>query len=369
MRSSRIRAMMNTIMQTNVTANGTAKPANLAVPNSEGSASAVDGVPFLSVVLPVFNEQNCLTPLYDRLLAVIREFQWSYEVVFVDDGSGDRSYEILQSLHDRDPHVRVIQFSRNFGHHLAVTAGIDEARGQVVVLMDSDLQDRPEEIPTLIAKLNQGYDVVYGVRRHKQHSMLKKALSWGFFWLLGRAGTQVELNSGIFRVARRNVIDTVKECRETNRFVVGLMSWVGFRQIGVEVEHGARHAGETKYSLSRQLRLALDTVTAFSDFPLRWIAYLGLFVSASSFIFASVIVARKLIWNFGVVGWPSLMVIVLFLGGIQLLSLGMIGQYLSRVLSESRQRPLYVIAQRLERAALAHETHEATTRAESEIRT
>ena len=217
----------------------------------------------------------------------------NYELVFVDDGSRDRSFAILRELYRVDPHVRVLQFSRNFGHHIAMTAGMDAVRGEVVVMMDSDLQDQPEEIPAMLAKLEEGFDVVYGIRMNKQHSWLKRFNSALFVWVMRHVVRGFEPNSGIFRIARRRVIDAVKQCRETNRLIIGLLSWAGFKQTGIAVQHGKRFAGETKYTLSKQIRLAVTSILAFSDFPLRMVVYLGLFVSLTSFIFAAVVIIRR----------------------------------------------------------------------------
>ena len=317
---------------------------------SQAEITGADPVvePSLSIVVPVFNEEGSLDELHCRVTAAMRELGRSWEIVFVDDGSQDRSVEILEKLHRSDPHVRVLVFSRNFGHHLPLTAGIDSARGEVVVLMDADLQDRPEEIPRLVHKLDEGWDLVYGVRVSKKHSPVKRMTSSLFVALMRRMVEGFEINSGVFRAARRNVIDTVRQCRETHRFLIGLMSWSGFRQTGLEVAHGARFAGTTKYTLRRQVRLAMNTMVSFTRIPLQAATYLGLAVSATSFGYAAVVVARKLVWGLGAQGWPSLMFAVMFLGGVQLMCLGILGEYVGRVLTEAQRRPLYVIARTLD---------------------
>jgi glycosyltransferase involved in cell wall biosynthesis len=304
------------------------------------------------VVIPVFNEEDNLRELHTRLTAVLGQVSASYELIFVDDGSRDRSAMVLEELYQADPRVIVLQLSRNFGHHLAVTAGMDASTGEVVVLMDADLQDRPEDIPVLCRTLDQGYDVVFGIRAQSKHSPLKRVTSSLFFRLMRRMVRDFELNTSIFRVARRRVIDTVIQCREQNRFVVGLISWVGFRQTGVYVQHAARSAGQTKYTFPRQLRLAFDTLVSFTMAPLRVATVLGLFTACAAGLAGLIVVARKLIWGLGLLGWPSLMVVVLFLGGVQLLTLGIFGEYLGRVLSEAQRRPLYVVARRLARTAV-----------------
>ncbi len=310
--------------------------------------SRTAAAPCFSAVVPVFNEEGNLPELHARLTEVFRGLGRTYEIVFVDDGSTDRSMAVLEDLNRRDPRVRVIQFSRNFGHHIAVTAGMDACRGDFVILMDADLQDRPEEIPSLFRKIEEGYDVVYGIRTGRRHSLPKRLASALFVATMRHMVSGFDLNSGIFRMARRNVIDTVRQCRETHRFVVGLMSWSGFRQVGVDVQHGARHAGVTKYTLRKQVRLAVNAMVAFTHVPLRLATYLGLIVSVSAFAYAAVIVVRKLFLGLGVEGWPSLMVAVLFLGGIQLVCLGILGEYVGRLFTEAQHRPLYVVARRLE---------------------
>lgn len=306
--------------------------------------SSVISRPGLSVVIPVFEEEQNIHELYRRLTAVLQRLAVSYEVIFVDDGSRDRSFAKLEELHRKDCKITVLRLSRNFGHHLALTAGLDATRGEVVVLMDGDLQDQPEEIPALLSKLDEGWDVVYGIRAESQHSLFKRATSRMFFAMMRRLVRELDLNTGIFRVARRQVIDTVTQCRESNRFVLGLISWAGFRQTGVPVQHCARQAGVTKYTLSKQLRLAMNTITSFTTVPLRCATYLGLITALGALVYATIVILRKLIWGLGEVGWPSLVVVMLFLGGAQLLSLGIFGEYLGRVLIESQRRPLYVVA-------------------------
>jgi dolichol-phosphate mannosyltransferase len=310
---------------------------------------ASDRRPFLSAVIPVFNEEGNLRELHSRLTAVLSGSGRPYEIVFVDDGSRDASVAILEDLHRSDPRVRALVFSRNFGHHIALTAGLDAARGEVVVLMDADLQDQPEEIPKLLSKLDEGFDVVYGIRIGKKHSLFKRVTSSLFVAVMRRVVEGFNINSGIFRAARRNVVDTVKRCRETHRFLVGLMSWAGFRQTGVEVVHGERFAGETKYTLRRQLRLAANTLVSFTGIPLQFATYLGLAVSCTSFVYAVVVLLRKLAWGLGLEGWPSLMIAVMFLGGVQLLCLGILGEYVGRLLTEAQGRPLYVVARTFDR--------------------
>lgn len=304
--------------------------------------------PYFSVVLPVYNEAGNLRELHRRLTAVLQKLERSYEVVFVDDGSDDDSFAVLQQLAGEDPRLRALAFSRNFGHHIAITAGLDEARGEAIVLMDSDLQDQPEGIPVLHAKFLEGYDVVYGLRRNKRHSLFKRLTARIFLLAVNgmRSGGH-EIHSDLFRVASREVVQAVRGCREQARFIAGLFSWVGFRQTGVEVPHGARHSGRTKYSLFKMIGLALDTFTGFSRLPLRLATWLGLAVSCGSFIYGVWLVVKKFWLDTAALGWTSTMVVLLFLGGIQLLALGLLGEYVGRIYVESQARPLYIVARRL----------------------
>lgn len=304
--------------------------------------------PFFSVVVPVFNEEGNVDELYRRLVATLDELKRPFEIVFVDDGSRDGSYAAIERLFRDDPRVRAVRFSRNFGHHLAITAGLDAARGEAVVLMDSDLEDRPEVIPALFAKLEEGYDVVYGVRRARTHSLFKRVTSKLFMVLLSRlTGGDQHLNTSIFRIVRRPVVDAVCACREQHRFILGLFSWVGFRQTGIDVDHGQRFAGTTKYSLNKMVRLALTTITASSTLPLKAASFLGALVSSLALLYASLLLLKKILWDTMVEGWTSTMVAGLFLGGVQLICLGVLGEYVGRLYGEIQRRPLYVVASRL----------------------
>lgn len=303
--------------------------------------------PFFSVVLPVYNEVGVVDELYRRLSASLEEIGRPYEVLFVDDGSRDGSFAKLQSLNAKDARVRVIRFSRNFGHHMAITAGMDAARGECVVLMDSDLQDQPEEIPKLLAKFDEGYDVVYGIRMGKKHGPLKRLASWGFVKTMNALVHEGSINTHIFRLVRRNVVDAVKTCREHSRFIVGLVSWVGFEQIGVPVVHGERFSGETKYSVLKMVRLALTSMTSFSQLPLQLASYTGFFAASVAVVGAAWLIARKFLYNTAVEGWTSTMVAIFFIGGVQLLCLGILGEYVGRLFTGVQNRPLYVVAKRL----------------------
>lgn len=305
--------------------------------------------PFFSIVVPVFNEEGNIVELHSRLIETLERLARPFEIVFIDDGSKDGSYAAIERLSRGDARVRAVRFSRNFGHHLAITAGLDAARGETVVLMDSDLEDRPEVIPDLFAKLEEGFDVVYGVRKGRTHSLFKRITSKLFLTLLSRlTDGEQHLNTSILRIARRPVIDAVAACREQHRFILGLFSWVGFRQTGIDVEHGQRFAGTTKYSLYKMLRLALTTITASSTLPLKAASFLGTLVSSLAFVYATVLLLKKVLWDTMVEGWTSTMVAGLFLGGVQLICLGVLGEYVGRIYGEIQKRPLYVVASRLE---------------------
>ena len=302
---------------------------------------------FFSIVLPVFNEEGVLDELYRRLTAALEGIGRSYEILFVDDGSKDGSFAKLTALRAKDERVRAIRFSRNFGHHMAITAGMDASRGECVVLMDSDLQDQPEEIPKLLAKFDEGFDVVYGVRTGKKHSIFKRASSWAFVKTINMLVAEGSINTHIFRLVRRNVVDVVNSCREHSRFIVGLVSWAGFDQVGVPVAHGERFSGETKYSLWKMIKLALNSMTSFSNIPLQLASYTGFFAAFVAVSFGGWFVARKVLYNTAVEGWTSTMVAIFFLGGVQLLCIGILGEYVGRVFTVVQNRPLYVVAKRL----------------------
>lgn len=301
-----------------------------------------------SIVIPIFNEEETLPELYRRLTAVMGGVGGSYEIILVDDGSHDRSFPIMRELHQQDARVKALRFSRNFGHHMALTAGIDYAAGRAVILMDGDLQDQPEEIPRLLAKLAEGYDIVHGLRVHRKGHFVKRTASRLFVAATNRViGSGQPINSEIFRVMDRRVVDELKRCREVSRFVTGLVSWLGFRQVGVDVEHGARYAGRSKYNVWKLVMLALNTFTSFSYFPLQLASYVGFLTAIASLVGGIYLICLKLAFGIPVPGYASFLVAILFLGGIQLIMLGIIGEYVGRIYTEAQDRPLYVIRERL----------------------
>ena len=299
----------------------------------------------LSIVVPVFNEAEVIDAFYQRLRKVADSLTpVSCEIVFVDDGSGDDSYRRLVEFAHSDNDIRVIKFSRNFGHQIAITAGMDLAKGDAVVVIDSDLQDPPEVIKEFVSKWKQGYDVVYGIRDKRDgESRMKLLTAAAFYRLLKRIiRLDIPLDVGDFRLMSRRVVEQLKNLREKDRFVRGLVSWVGFQQIGVEYSRDKRHAGETKYPYRKMIKFALDGITSFSDVPLKLATWLGYLTSFIALLYLCSVFVQKAL-GFTVQGWATIMVAVLFIGGVQLISLGIIGEYIGRIFNETKQRPLYVI--------------------------
>ena len=305
--------------------------------------------PTISAILPVYNERENLDTLMTRLPPVLDSAaDGSFEIVFVDDGSRDGSAEILDSISASDPRVRVIHFSRNFGHQAALQAGLDAAVGDAVILMDADLQDPPEVLHQFIEKWQQGYDVVYAVRRKRKENWLKRA-AYSIFYRSMKviAEIDVPLDVGDFCLMDRQVVDMLVTLRERHRFLRGLRSWVGFRQIGIEYQRDARLAGAPKYTFRKLVGLALSGYIGFSSMPLRAAAWLGFLSAAAGFSIGIWVLVRTLIeLPSPPRGWASTMSVILFVGGVQLLVLGIIGEYLGRVYDEVRNRPLYVVRSR-----------------------
>lgn len=316
----------------------------------EGRAGRMDQnhapTPELSVVLPVFNEEAGLPELYRRVKAVLVETGLSHEIVIVNDGSRDGSWAGILALADADRTVKAVNLSRNFGHQIAITAGIDVSAGAAVVVMDSDLQDPPELIPTLYAKYREGFDVAYAQRRKRDgETWFKRVTATVFYRLIRRMTTiDIPLDTGDFRLMSRRVVDDLKRLQEQSRFVRGLVTWVGYNQTPVLYDRDRRHGGETKYPLSKMIKFALDGITGFSSQPLRLASHAGLFFAAASLALMVVLTAYKLAGGTGLIpGWTSLAVAVLFLGGLQLLAIGILGEYIGRIYEEAKRRPLYLV--------------------------
>jgi glycosyltransferase involved in cell wall biosynthesis len=298
----------------------------------------------LSIVVPVFNEEEVLREFLDRLSAVLATLPFQAEILLIDDGSRDRTPEIVARVAEADPRVRVVGFTRNFGHQAALCAGLDHCVGDAVVLIDADLQDPPELITQFVAKWREGYEVVFGLRRRTEEGVLKRVVYHSFYRVLHLlANIDIPLDTGDFALIDRRVVDNLRSLPERTRFLRGLRSWVGPRQIGIEYARQARRQGESKYSLAKLLKLAFDGIVSFSTAPLKLALVLGLVVSAFGFAAIALIVYLRLTHSVSLVGWTSLMVIVLFLGGIQLITIGIVGEYIARIYEEVKARPLYLV--------------------------
>jgi polyisoprenyl-phosphate glycosyltransferase len=302
--------------------------------------------PLLSIITPIFNESKIIPELYRRVKQVMESTGQTWELIMVDDGSTDGSADLIRQLVAQDEHVRPVIFARNFGHQLAVTAGLDYSRGKAVVIMDADLQDPPEVIPALLAKWQEGYEVVYAVRAHREGETAFKLLTASLFYRLIARMTDVDIpmDTGDFRLLDRKVVNVLNKMRERNRFLRGMSVWVGFKQTGVEYNRAARFAGETKYPFKKMFKFAWDAVTSFSFLPLQVATYLG-FISAGLSILAIPVVAfmRMTGSQSAFAGQATTLVAVLFLGGVQLISLGILGEYVGRLYDEARGRPLYIV--------------------------
>jgi len=299
----------------------------------------------LSIVVPVFDETAVIDAFYARLKHVMDSLvPLSYEIFFVDDGSRDDTYDKLVGLAAKDKNIRVIKFSRNFGHQAAITAGIDIAIGHAVVVIDSDLQDPPEVIKDFIGKWEQGYDVVYGIRKKRKGESRLKLITANLFYRLLRTLIKIDIPSdaGDFRLMNKRVVEHFKRFKENDRFVRGLTSWLGFNQTGVFYDRDERYAGETKYPYRKMIKFALDGITSFSSIPLKLASWLGYLTSIFAFLYVCIVFIQKIL-GFTVQGWATIMVGMLFLGGVQLICLGIIGEYIGRIFSETKRRPLYVV--------------------------
>jgi glycosyltransferase involved in cell wall biosynthesis len=299
----------------------------------------------LSIVVPLYNEEANIDYLIERLLSVLDKMQVSYEIVCVNDGSKDRTLKYLVDYHQNNPRIKVVNLSRNFGKEIALTAGIDRASGAAIIPIDADLQDPPELIEQLVAKWREGYDVVYATRRSRQgESWLKRCTANAFYQTIGKMSpVPIPPNTGDFRLLDRRVVDSLKQMPERTRFMKGLFAWVGYKQTSIMFDREPRFGGKTTWNYWKLWNFALDGLTSFSLFPLKVWSYVGLGVSLISLLYASLLVIRTLIFGIDVPGYASLMVAVLFFGGIQLITLGIIGEYLGRVYEEVKRRPLYLV--------------------------
>jgi dolichol-phosphate mannosyltransferase len=301
--------------------------------------------PAISIVAPVYNESETLPALFPRVKKVMESTGLSWELVLVDDGSSDGSTEMIRQLGQEDPRVRPVIFARNFGHQIAVTAGLDYSRGDAVVIIDADLQDPPEVILEMIERWKEGYEVVYAIRSEREGESWFKLFTASLFYRLIYRITDVDipLDTGDFRLLDRKVVGVMNQMRERHRFLRGMSVWVGFRQTGVHYQRASRYAGETKYPMRRMIKFASDAITGFSYFPLQLATYMG-FVSAGISILAiPIVIFLRASGSQAFFGQASTLIAVLFLGGVQLISLGILGEYIGRLYDQSKGRPLYIV--------------------------
>ncbi|MBW4546429.1 MAG: glycosyltransferase family 2 protein [Symplocastrum torsivum CPER-KK1] len=299
----------------------------------------------LSVVVPVYNEEQNLDYLFERLTSVLNRLNMTYEIVCVNDGSKDNTIERLIEHHQQNPAIKVVNLSRNYGKEIALSAGLDYTCGDAVVPIDADLQDPPELIADLVAKWREGYDVVLATRRSRQgESWIKRLTANAFYRIIDRIShVPIPRDTGDFRLIDRRVVDAIKQLPERNRFMKGLFAWVGFKQTSILYDRPSRYKGETTWNYWRLWNFALDGITSFSFIPLKVWSYIGLLVAIPAFFYASFLVIRTVLFGVDLPGYASIMVAVLFLGGVQLVSLGVLGEYLGRVYEEVKGRPLYLV--------------------------
>jgi polyisoprenyl-phosphate glycosyltransferase len=302
--------------------------------------------PEYSFVIPVFNEWEAIGLFYQRLLPILDQLDGNAEVILVDDGSDDDSFDRMMEISLRDQRIKVVQLSRNFGHQTAITAGLDFASGKAVVVMDADLQDPPEIVLTMAQRWREGFDIVYAVRRERHGENRFKRFTAAKFYRLLRGLTDVDIPAdvGDFRLVDRKALEAYKTMRENDRFIRGMFSWVGFRHTGVPYDREKRAAGETKYPLGKMVNFAIDGIVSFSNAPLRLALALGFAVSITSFVYGLVAIFLKLSGAFTVPGWTSIIFVASFLGGVQLIVLGVVGEYVGRIYLETKRRPLYIVS-------------------------
>ncbi len=303
--------------------------------------------PTLSLVLPIYNEEDVIPELHRRLQDFLAKLGVDAEVLFVNDGSRDRSMELLRDVAAAEPRYRILGFARNFGHQTAITAGVDYARGKAVVVMDADLQDPPEVVASMVEKWREGFDVVYGRRRRRARETWFKLVTARWFYRVFAAMIPIEvpLDTGDFRLMSRKVVVALRELREVHRFVRGMVAWIGFKQTEVVYDRPGRFAGETKYPLRKMVRFAVDGITSFSILPLRFSTYLGMLTSLGSVGVIAYALLSKYFYHQAVPGWTALMVAVTIFASVQLLMIGILGEYVGRIYEEVKRRPLYVVSE------------------------
>lgn len=300
-----------------------------------------------SIVLPIFNEEETIKELFNRLEKVMKGLKEPYEVIYVDDGSTDKSFEILEKIAKENTQYRVIKLSRNFGHQLALTAGLDAAQGDAVIVLDADLQDPPEFIPMLISKWKEGYDVVYAVRSKRPEDFIRNLLIKTAYRVINKI-TQISIpvDTGDFRLLSKRVVDVLKTSRERTRYLRGLSCWVGFKQTGIEYRRESRFAGKTKYPFPNLMKLAIDGITSFSHLPLQLAIYIGSLTCIMSICMIIYLIIRKYS-GLHIQGWVSVMVSIFFMGGVQLFTIGVVGEYIGRIYKEVIRRPIYLVDKKI----------------------
>jgi dolichol-phosphate mannosyltransferase len=301
--------------------------------------------PYISVIIPIYNEEENILPLYKRLKDTLNKINKNHEMLFVNDCSKDQSKHIIKSLHTQDKSVKYLEFSRNFGHQIAVTAGLDFTKGDLVAVIDADLQDPPELLIDMHEKIKENYDVVYAKRRKRKDKSVVKKVAYKIFYRLLSIISQVDipLDTGDYRLMKKHIVDELKTMKESNKFLRGQIAWLGFNQTFVEYDRDQRAAGEPGYSYRKLFRLALDGITSFSSMPLRIATVSGFIVFFISCILMVYTLYAYFFDEFTPKGWSSLMISILFIGGIQLMCLGIIGEYIGKILNDVRKRPLYVL--------------------------
>lgn len=299
----------------------------------------------LSIIIPIYNEEDNLDYLFERLESVLENLNNNYEIICINDGSKDNSLKALKEHNQRNPKIKVVNFSRNFGKEVALSAGLDYSSGAAAIPIDADLQDPPELIEQLVAKWQEGYDVVYATRRFREEGWLKNVTASGFYRVISKISkTKIPANTGDFRLIDRRVIEALKQMPERNRFMKGMFAWVGFRQTSVLFDRPQRYKGKTSWNYWKLWNFAIEGITSFSSVPLKIWTYVGLFISFFAFVYASFLIIRIIIRGYvDVPGYASTLVIILFFGGVQLITLGVIGEYLGRIYEEVKARPLYFV--------------------------
>lgn len=312
--------------------------------------------PQLSIVIPVYCEQDVLPMLIKRTLAALESLDRSFEIVFVDDGSHDRSAAIIREAIDKHPEIRLVKLSRNYGLQHAVSAGLAHAKGEIVGLMDGDLQDPPELFAQMLEKLEEGHDVIYMLKRSRRESFIRKLGFSAFYWLFAKLSkTTIPHTAGLFSLMRRRVVDAIVALPERNKFIPGLRAWVGYRQVGIEFDREGRAAGQPAQSLGRLVRLAFDAIYSFTDIPLKLALLLGLSTAILSILGVFIVAGLRIFTSLAIPGWASTLVSIFFMGGVQLICVGILGEYISRIYDEVRRRPPYLVDRVIEHSSTEKE--------------